>query len=88
MTKGHEYGIIQSKAKDRTAAAFSEKSKEGRFYDTPGESAFGQLLRKEVDLMAEITIMILEVIAILADIVTIYMFIESRMEKHNHRNEK
>ncbi len=38
--------------------------------------------------MVEITIMILDVIAILADVVTIYMFIESRMEKRTHRNEK
>ncbi len=33
-------------------------------------------------------IIILEVIAIVADLVTIYMFIESRIEKHTDRNEK
>ncbi len=36
----------------------------------------------------EVALIILEVIAIAADIVTIFMFIESRFDMRNDRNEK
>ncbi len=36
----------------------------------------------------EIALIILDVIAIAADLVTIYLFIESRLEKRSDRNEK
>ncbi len=36
----------------------------------------------------EIALIILDVIAIAADFITIYLFIESRLEKRSDRNEK
>ncbi len=36
----------------------------------------------------EIALIIIEVVAIVADFVTIFMFVESRLEKHADRNEK
>ncbi len=36
----------------------------------------------------EVIFILLEVIAIAADVVTIYMFIETRLAKHNDRREK
>ncbi len=36
----------------------------------------------------EIALIIIDVIAIVADLVTIFMFIESRRDKHADRNEK
>ncbi len=74
----------KSKANDRRLPPFyPERFGERRL----GYALSGLIFRKGGASM-EIALIVIDVVAIVADLVTIFMFIESRREKHADRNEK